>query len=116
LWQVISLLIVLFYAAGCLAAQNMAGLESLVLISIACIGAVLSIFGVVVQTCVPQFHSRLYRKQNHSHVMINFAFSFGKRAARYLEEHKRAIRSTLELESNARRAPVSDLSQSVQKQ
>jgi hypothetical protein len=75
---------------------------------------VLVLFGVIVQTCVPQFHSLLYRKRNDIRNILNFAFSFGKRAARYLDEHRRAQRSRLELESNVRRAPVSDLSQSMQ--
>lgn len=104
----------LFYASGCLAAQNVAGLESVFLISIACTASVLCLFGVIVQICVPQFHSRLYRKKNDSKSIINFAFSYGKRAARYLDEHVRMQRTSLDLEPNARRAPVSDLSQSGQ--
>lgn len=76
--------------------------------------SVLVLFGVAVQTFVPQFHSRLYRKRIDTRHIINFAFTFGKRAAHYLDEHKKAQRSVLELESNAHRVPVPDLSQSMQ--
>ena len=106
LWQIISLLVVLIYSASCLAAQN-TGLNLICLIIIGCIVPLLVLLGLILQTFVPKFHSRLYRKRKDIRNIINFAFTWGERAFRYLDEHRRVQH----LEANPHISSVTDLNQ-----
>ena len=105
---------VLLYEAGCLAAQQFSGIETYLFISIGCTIGVLVLLGLIAQICLPTFHTRLYRRKKNINHIINFAFTFGQRAANYLSEHMKMQRCLAELQSTVRRVPESGWSQSGQ--
>lgn len=106
MWHVISLLVVLLYGAGCFAAQSMGGNERILLISIGGAVAVLILIGVIVQASVPLFQARLFRKKMDIRYILYFAFTFGQRAALYLDEHIRLQSRLSPLGAEVRRVPA----------